>query len=616
MGTKTGLNSDSLVYNRDTGTYNRAGGLSDIETSLSVFPDYAAQAVADAQARDYINSQLEDNVPSNVTFTVDDYLKGIDASDGISQDETKLAFDLLSTGTVTVADLAAKTGIPASAIQSTYDTMVAANAAQAEADLAAEIAAADAEERRVTGSLNEFGETYAEEQARLALERSAANDAIMKKRADDAAALAEEAAARNAETQTAANSPEAAETQRKDDDFDAKVNAAGGVTPGTIGEVIEIALEVYGDDSRGVVKVISESLKGGLTMKDLEEATDLSGDEIMAAAKTAANDPDKSLTPGEILSGAANTVYDITNKVVDIVETGLEVTGIEKVIDTIGNTVSKIVGLDPNQTQKVLVVNPVTGQVTVQASNQPQGGILGSLPQSPYVPIGTTSGGTTYGIDAENAIINVVLGKILTNGGLDQGDTKTIIGAAVEETLGIPMEVAVGVINSAEDLIKSTVKTVTNSGVLSGSGNRQDDEEAAAETTGFEVITGGEGNDTITGGTGNDTITGGTGNDTSTSATDGLMGPFQVDDDGNIILPSSSTSNTTLTLAPTVTANTPCPTPGDVRDPNTLVCSTPVVGPGPCPNEGDIRDKNGDCYTPGPGARTKIDEDLTVGYHG
>jgi hypothetical protein len=592
--------------------YNRLMRQLQLEQALSMFPDYAYEAVSQAQEQDYINSQLEDNVASNVQFTVDDYLKGIDASDGISQDETKLAFDLLSDGTVTVADLEAKTGIPASVIQSTYDTIAAANAAQAEADLAAEIAAADAEERRVTGMLNEFGETYAEEQARLALERSAANDAIMKKRADDAAALAEEAAARNAETQTAANSPEAAETQRKDDDFDTKVNAAGGVTPGTIGEVIKIALEVYGDDSRGVVKVISESLKGGVTMKDLEEATDLSGDEILEAAKTAANDPDKSLTPGEILSGAANTVYDITNKVVDIVETGLEVTGIEKVIDTIGNTVSKIVGLDPNQTQKVLVVNPVTGQVTVQASNQPQGGILGSLPQSPYVPIGTTSGGTTYGIDAENAIINVVLGKILTDGGLDQGDTKTIIGAAVEETLGIPMEVAVGVINSAEDLVKGAVKTVTNSGVLAGSGNRQDDEEAAAETTGFEVITGGEGNDTITGGTGNDTITGGTGNDTSTSATDGLMGPFQVDDDGNIILPSSSTSNTTLTLAPTVTANTPCPTPGDVRDPNTLVCSTPVVGPGPCPNEGDIRDKNGDCYTPGPGARTKIDEDLTV----
>jgi hypothetical protein len=213
MGTKTGLNSDSVYYDRDTGTYNRVGGpaptaLDLLRNAGIPYPDYAAEAVADAQAADAYASSLEENVPSNVTFTVDDYLKGIDASDGISQDETKLAFDLLSTGTVTVADLEAKTGIPASVIQSTYDGIAAANAAQAEADLAAEIAAADAEERRVTGMLNEFGETYAEEQARLALERSAANDAIMKKRADDAAALAEEAAARNAETQTAANSPE------------------------------------------------------------------------------------------------------------------------------------------------------------------------------------------------------------------------------------------------------------------------------------------------------------------------------------------------------------------------------------------------------------------------
>jgi hypothetical protein len=440
--------------------YNFLMGQLQLEQALSMFPDYAYEAVSQAQAAD------ANNVSSNVQFTVDDYLRGIDVSDGISEDETNLAFNLLSTGTVTVADLAAKTGIPASAIQSTYDTMVAANAAQAQADFAAATAAADAEERRVTGML------YAEEQARLAFERSAAADARMKQNAADAeaAALAAEAAARQA-AQAAANIQKAADTQAKDDDFDTKVNAAGGVTPGTIGEVIDIALEVYGDDSRGVVKVISESLKGGLTMKDLEDATDLSGNEILAAAKTAANDPNKSLTPGEILSGATNTVYDITNKVVDIVETGLEVTGIEKVIDTIGNTVSTIVGLDPNQTQKVLVVNPVTGQVTVQASNQPQGGILGSLPQSPYVPIGTTSGGTTYGIDAENAIINVVLGKIITNGGLDQGDTKSIIAASVEETTGIPMEVAANVIDVVGAVIDETGKLIDNSGILNAAEN-------------------------------------------------------------------------------------------------------------------------------------------------
>jgi Ca2+-binding RTX toxin-like protein/type IV secretory pathway VirB2 component (pilin) len=642
-------------------------------------------------------------------------LSSFDVSDGVSQGEINLVYDLMNSNLISAEEVSQATGIPPSEIQGVYDSIKATESSTplnylssgnifsgtglpprpssvdttpiGGSDLGAgergfdprgdifappgsgsyisdfdrDLDIQDERERLAdlqvaADYLKELGEAELARQAKFNADRLAA-------------ALAEEAAARQAEAaeaaaQAAAASPEAAETQRKDDDFDTKVNAAGGVTPGTIGEVIKIALEVYGDDSRGVVKVISESLKGGVTMKDLEEATDLSGDEILEAAKTAANDPDKSLTPGEILSGAANTVYDITNKVVDIVETGLEVTGIEKVIDTIGNTVSKIVGLDPSQTQKVLVVNPVTGQVTVQASNQPQGGILGSLPQSPYVPIGTTSGGTTYGIDAENAIINVVLGKILTNGGLDQGDTKSVIAAGVEEVTGIPMEVAGNVIDVAGAVIDQTGKVIKDSGILNAAEDNTgttltvvpggtnvgdtsfenimgpidtrtdaekaaDAEEAANRTytsvgsstqdlldliansgtgndtitggTGNDTITGGTGNDTITGGTGNDTITGGTGNDTSTSATDGLMGPFQVDEDGNTILPSSSTSNTTLTLAPTVTANTPCDNADEVRDPVTLVCAKPtgtttgtttgtITANTPCDNADEVRD--------------------------
>ena len=62
MGTTTGLKPDSIYLDRDTGTFNRVGGLSDIETSLSVFPDYAAEAIADAQAQDYINSLLEEQM--------------------------------------------------------------------------------------------------------------------------------------------------------------------------------------------------------------------------------------------------------------------------------------------------------------------------------------------------------------------------------------------------------------------------------------------------------------------------------------------------------------------------------------------------------------------------
>ena len=62
MGTTTGLKSDSMYYDRDTGTYNRVGDLSNIAQSLSVFPDYAAEMIADAQARDYINSLLEEQL--------------------------------------------------------------------------------------------------------------------------------------------------------------------------------------------------------------------------------------------------------------------------------------------------------------------------------------------------------------------------------------------------------------------------------------------------------------------------------------------------------------------------------------------------------------------------
>lgn len=62
MGTTVGLRPGSRVYDRDTDTYSTFGGLSDIEQSLSVFPDYAAEMIADAQARDYINSLLEEQL--------------------------------------------------------------------------------------------------------------------------------------------------------------------------------------------------------------------------------------------------------------------------------------------------------------------------------------------------------------------------------------------------------------------------------------------------------------------------------------------------------------------------------------------------------------------------
>jgi hypothetical protein len=534
-------------------------------------------------------------------------LSSFDVSDGVSQGEIDLVYDLMNSNLISAEEVSQATGIPSSEIQSVYDSIKATESSTplnypSSGNIFSGTGLLPIPSSFDTTPIGGFdlgagergfdprGDIFAppgsgsyisdfdrdldiqDERERLADLQVAADylkelgEAELARQAQfNADRLAAEQAARQAEA--AANSPEAAETQAKDDDFDTKVNAAGGVTPGTIDKVIEIALEVYGDNSRGVVKVISESLKGGLTMKDLEDATDLSGDEIMAAAKTAANDPNKSLTPGEILNGAANTVYDTTNKIVDIVEKGLEVTGIEKVIDTIGNTVSKIVGLDPNQTQKVLVVNPVTGQVTVQASNVPGGGIIGNLPQSPYVPIGSTSGGTTYGIDAENAILNVVLGKIITNGGLDQGDTKSVIAAGVEEVTGIPMEVAGNVIDVVGAVIDETGKLIDNSGILN----------AAENNTGTTLTIDGAGNT-------------GAGN----TAFENIMGPIDTRTEAEKAADAEEAANRTYTSVGSSTQ--------DLLD---------LIANSGCP-EGQERDKNGNCYTPGVSGRTIVDDDLTV----
>jgi hypothetical protein len=263
-------------------------------------------------------------------------LSSFDVSDGVSQGEINLVYDLMNSNLISAEEVSQATGIPPSEIQGMYDSIKATESSTplnylssgnifsgtglpprpssvdttpiGGSDLGAgergfdprgdifappgsgsyisdfdrDLDIQDERERLAdlqvaADYLKELGEAELARQAKFNADRLAA---------EQAAALAEEAAARQAEADEAA--AQAAQTAQKrlkhnakDDDFDAKVNAAGGVTPGTIDKVIDIALEVYGDDSRGVVKVISESLKGGLTMKDLEEATDLSRDEIL-----------------------------------------------------------------------------------------------------------------------------------------------------------------------------------------------------------------------------------------------------------------------------------------------------------------------------------------------
>ena len=360
---------------------------------------------------------------------------------------------------------------------------------------------------------------------------------------------------------------------KKDNEFQDKVAAIGGVNKDTLGAVIDAAQQTYGEgDSRAVATVVSEAFKAGLQMKDLAEAAGIEEEDVVNAARTAAQDPNKALSLPEMGREAVNTVFEVGNKVADLVEAGLEKTGIEKVVDTVGNTVAKIIGLDPSASKKVAVFNPTTGQVTVQASNVPGGGIIGKLPQSPYVPIGTTSGGTTYGVDMENAVLNTVLGKVLNNKGLEEGDITSVIAAGVEDATGIPMEVAGNVIDVAGAVIDQTGKIIKDSGIL----NVSDD------NTGTTLTIDGQG-----------------GTNVGDTSFENIMGPIDTRTDAEKAADAEEAANRTYTSV------------GSTQDLLDLIANSGTGENDGCP-EGQERDKNGNCYTPGVSGRTIVDDDLTV----
>ena len=513
MGTTTGLNPDSMIYDPDNDSFYRAGdsfgsGIDFLRATTGIdYPDYAVEAISDAKKQDYINSLLETD-PSLESPT--EYL--------------------------------------------------ALNQYQSQAPL-----------NEMVASMRSVG-------------------------ADD---------------NTVGNL-----VLKKDNEFQDKVAALGGVNKDTLGAVIDAAQQTYGEgDSRAVATVVSEAFKAGLQMKDLAEAAGIEEGDVVNAARTAAQDPNKALSLPEMGRAAVNTVFETGNKVADLVEAGLEKTGIEKVIDTVGNTVAKIIGLDPKATKKVLVINPTTGQVTVQASNIPGGGILGKLPQSPYVPIGTTGGGTTYGVDMENAVINVVLGKVLNNPGLGEGDITAVIAAGVEEATGIPMEVAGNVIDVAGAVLDETGKIIKDSGILNAADESSyiDSEgniQVNIDTTGFETINGQTrlcpDGVTRVGITETCPSTTDTDNDddSTLTTTNGCPEGQERDKNGNCYTPGvgdRTTVDDDLTVAD-ITANTPCDNADEVRNPVTLVCGKPTGGQTKvCPKGTRLADQtvdiNTDCGT-------------------
>ena len=273
----------------------------------------------------------------------------------------------------------------------------------------------------------------------------------------------------------------AAAVQQQDDDFQTRVNAAGGMNKGTIGLVIDAAQESFGDDtSRAIVTVIAEALKSGVTIDDLAAETGMTQAAIVAAAKDAGQDQDAKLSTQEIIEGGLDTAYDVVNSAIDLVEKGFEITGIEKLIDLASNTVAKVVGLDPSKASKVLTIDPTTGQITITASNQPGGGTGGYLPSSPQVTIGTTPGNTTYGTTTGNKVLTTIFSKIRNKGSLDASDVTGILGAVFEEVTGYNPSAVTGIVDLAKDGIEA-VKKVIN-------GDDDDDDNGTTAVTFGEGI--------------------------------------------------------------------------------------------------------------------------------
>lgn len=85
--------------------------------------------IENEQYTDRIISMIEDGFLTSINnptpFSTQDALKNVIVDDGIDQFEIDYVFDLLRQGLVNVADVEARTGIPASEIQATYDQIAA-----------------------------------------------------------------------------------------------------------------------------------------------------------------------------------------------------------------------------------------------------------------------------------------------------------------------------------------------------------------------------------------------------------------------------------------------------------------------------------------------------------
>ena len=124
MGTTVGLRPDSMVYDRETGEFYRAGTSGTGRDYIEGYPDWLVGAIGAAQSADALASRLEGlGVPDVVPFSIEGALQPVNVADGINEFETNYVKGLLDQGLVTVADVAQQTGIPEAEVQKSYNLL-------------------------------------------------------------------------------------------------------------------------------------------------------------------------------------------------------------------------------------------------------------------------------------------------------------------------------------------------------------------------------------------------------------------------------------------------------------------------------------------------------------
>ena len=335
-------------------------------------------------------------------------------------------------------------------------------------------------------------------------------------------------------------------------------------------DMLDSILKSQGENETGFVDESARLAAEGILKGKIAQAgvTDPAAQE--AALKSAMESLEGGASGLEAVKAAAGGAQDYVEELLktakDIIDKGYDA--------TIGK-------LPEILTPESILADIIGGNVTAVFEIGETGGALPGA-TSPIFggTVGTVGGGTNVGImTTGNAVLDAVIRA--AEGGVDQQDIEKVVGAVISANTGIPADIVNAGIEGTKEAINAA-KTVVGANVTDGD-----------DTTDITLTNG--------------TLTTRTCDDGSVVGIDAAC-----PEDITTLVGGDGTGTDGSTTGATVTLN---------EDDDEVVCgdnqykdfTTGQCVDIPCP-AGQERDKNGNCYTPGVGDRTIVDDDLTAAF--